>query len=144
MCGQELDSWTKDKWTETLKQNDILVGTPEVFRRALIQKALLQPTDFSLLVFDECHNAVGNAPMASIMRDSVLKIPESNRPRILGLTASFVSGSTANVPAIMKKRDALVTLFQATLCSPIMPINPSCCNHSLAASNSFLATSKSL
>ena len=107
-----------------MKNNDVLVGTPEVFRRAMKDKAHIHPAQFSLIVFDECHNAAGNSSMARIMRDSVLIIPDSSRPRILGLTASFVSGSTANVPAIMKKRDALVTLFQATLYSPIMPINP--------------------
>ena len=97
---------------------DILVGTPEVFRRALIEKAFISSAEFSIIVFDECHNAVGNSPMAAIMRDSVLKLPERDRPRILGLTASFVSGSTTNVASIMKKRAAMEVLFHANILSP--------------------------
>ena len=124
LSGFELDSWDQSKWTETLKQNDILVGTPEVFRIAFIDKAFISPTEFSLIVFDECHNAVGNSPMASIMLNAVMNVPESVRPRILGLTASFVSGSTSSVEKILKKRQELETLFQANICSPVIPITP--------------------
>lgn len=111
-------------WIEALKQNHILVGTPEVFRRSFVEKAFILPSEFSLIVFDECHNATGNSPMASIMRDSVNYIPESMRPRILGLTASFVNGSTEKESKIVKKRVEMETLFQATLYSPIIPLEP--------------------
>lgn len=124
LSGQHMENWTEVQWRETIKKSDILVGTPEVFRRAFIDKAFVKPTEFSLLVFDECHNAAGNAPMASIMRDSVLKIPEVSRPRILGLTASFVSGSISSESVILKKRIDLETLLHASLYSPIIPIQP--------------------
>lgn len=104
-----------------MTRSDVVVGTPEIFRKAFVEKSFITPSQFSLIVFDECHNAVGNSPMASIMRDAVLKLPPNQRPRILGLTASFANGSTANVATILKKRAALEVLFQASILSPIVP-----------------------
>lgn len=120
LSGQDLEHWSLKQWTETMIRADILVGTPEVFRRALIEKAFISSAQFSIIVFDECHNAVGNSPMAAIMRDSVLKLPEEDQPRILGLTASFVSGSTTNEASIMKKRAGMEVLFHANILSPVI------------------------
>ena len=49
--------------------NEVLVGTPEVFRKSLADRRLLGVNDLSLVVFDECHNAVGNSPMRAMMDD---------------------------------------------------------------------------
>lgn len=116
-----MDCWDKKLWKDAMERNVVLVGTPEVFRRALVDKAFIRPTQFSLMVFDECHNAVGKSPMASILRDAVLRLPEPERPRILGLTASFVSGSATSDILILKKRKAMEILFQANMISPSIP-----------------------
>ena len=116
-----MELWDQKKWTEIIAHSDIVVGTPEIFRRAFVDKSFITPTQFSLIVFDECHNAVGNSPMASIMRDAVLKLSANQRPRILGLTASFANGSISNVATILKKRAAIEVLFQACILSPIIP-----------------------
>jgi hypothetical protein len=116
-----LDNWDKKHWENAMHRNEVLVGTPEVFRKALVDKAFISPIQFSLMVFDECHNAVGKSPMASIMRDAVLRSPEAERPRILGLTASFVSGSTSSKDVIVKKRKEMEVLFQANMFSPHIP-----------------------
>lgn len=121
MSGQEVELWGQKKWTEIMTHSDIVVGTPEIFRRSFVEKRFITPTQFSLIVFDECHNAVGNSPMASIMRDAVLKLPTNQMPRILGLTASFANGSTSNVATILKKRAAMEVLFQANILSPVIP-----------------------
>jgi endoribonuclease Dicer len=126
LSGAEVDHWRLPQWTEVIRDSDILVGTPEIFRQGLIDKGFFSPCQFSLFVFDECHNAVGKSPMATIMRDSVLKLEESIRPRILGLTASFVCGSTSNSASILKKRKEMETLFQANICSPVIPIEDDC------------------
>ena len=117
MCGNELDSWDRLKWRKCISENHILVGTAEVFRLAFVDQGFITPSDFSLIVFDECHNAVGNHPMAAILRDSILRAESHNRPRVLGLTASFNNGSEKN---ILRKRSDLESLFNANLIAPIV------------------------
>ena len=117
LCGNELDSWDRLKWRKCISENHILVGTAEVFRSALVDQGFITPADFSLIVFDECHNAVGNHPMAAILRDSILRAESQNRPRVLGLIASFNNGSAKN---ILKKRSDLESLFNANLIAPIV------------------------
>ena len=116
----KVDSWTQEEWAGILKTNRIIVGLPEVLKRALVQRAYIHPTQFSLIVFDECDSVTGNSPSAAIMRDSVLQCSESSRPRILGLTASFVCGSTSCEEDIVKKRADLEMLLQSTIFSPVI------------------------
>ena len=61
--------------------------------------------------------AVGNNPMANIMRDGLNAsgIPEADCPRVVGLTASFVNGKVENVIA---KRHGLEALLHATMWAP--------------------------
>lgn len=103
-----------DRWREILANNDVLVGTAEIFRHAFVDTKALRPEEFSLFIFDECHGAVGNSPMASICRDVLHRCTE-NCPRILGLTASFVHGSLKDIE---KKRRDLEGLMQATIFCP--------------------------
>ncbi len=42
----------------------------------------------SLLILDECHHCIGNSPYATILRDYYHTLPQHQRPRVLGLTAS--------------------------------------------------------
>lgn len=118
MCGQEFGTWSRASWSKCLLNTDILVGTAEIFRFAFVDQGFIDPADFSLIVFDECHNAVGNHPMAAILRDAILRATEIERPRILGLTASFVNGSMKN---IVEKRSALESLFNAAMFAPKLP-----------------------
>ena len=128
VCGFIIDSWTNLHWARALSSHDVLVGTPEVFRRALVDQGYLHPAVFSLLIFDECHNATSKSPMAAIMLDSIHKFwcrePQISQPcelklpRILGLTASFVNGSLNNIES---KRNKLEYLLQSNIISPDVP-----------------------
>lgn len=74
------------------------------------------------MVFDECHNAVGNSPMASIMKDAympLIKEQSEQCPRVVGLTASFVSGSIKQMDT---KRQQLEALMHASIFSPDVPV----------------------
>ncbi len=71
----------------------------------------------SLLIFDECHNAVGNSPMVGIMRDAVLRVPAAQRPRIVGLTGSILNGSLENAAV---KRQRLEEVLTAPVFCPDM------------------------
>jgi hypothetical protein len=86
----------------------ILVCTHEVLRSALIDKRVLFPRSFAIMVFDECHNATGNSPMALILEDSVHKLQAREQPRLLGLTASYLHGKVENVE---RKKTAFCQLF---------------------------------
>ncbi|CAE7298138.1 DCL2A [Symbiodinium sp. CCMP2592] len=120
LCGMEMDKWDELNWTACLRRHQVLVGTPEIFRRAMDQGFLLV-SQLSLLVFDECHRAKGNHPMAAIMADFVQHAPESERPRILGLTASFFDGAMKNRKQVEKHRLELELRLLSSIYSPDLP-----------------------
>lgn len=45
-----MERWDKGRWDECLRKNRLLVGTPEVFRRALDQGDLADDSSYN---FDE-------------------------------------------------------------------------------------------
>eukprot|EP00927_Polykrikos_kofoidii_P028468 TRINITY_DN24852_c0_g1_i1.p1 TRINITY_DN24852_c0_g1~~TRINITY_DN24852_c0_g1_i1.p1 ORF type:complete len:644 (-),score=95.09 TRINITY_DN24852_c0_g1_i1:132-2063(-) len=69
---------------------DVIVGTAEVFRRRLEGGQLLV-SSINAIVLDEAHYAVGRHPYAETMS---LIWNGGGNPRVLGLTASFLHGST--------------------------------------------------
>ncbi|CAE8647280.1 unnamed protein product [Polarella glacialis] len=114
LSGAQTDHLSALDWVRIVRDSEVLVGTPEVFRRALVDTRFLSFDGiFSLVVFDECHNATGNSPMAAIMRDSIHRC--ALPPRILGLTASFVHGSLKGIDL---KRKALEGLLQSCIFCP--------------------------
>eukprot|EP00930_Biecheleria_cincta_P041829 TRINITY_DN28740_c0_g1_i1.p1 TRINITY_DN28740_c0_g1~~TRINITY_DN28740_c0_g1_i1.p1 ORF type:complete len:731 (+),score=132.28 TRINITY_DN28740_c0_g1_i1:41-2233(+) len=117
LCGMEMEGWDASKWRACRRTYRILVGTPEIFRRAL-EKGFLQQNDISLLILDECHNAVGNSPMARIMKENLSK--SQTDVRILGLTASFVSGAVKKSSDVEIKKIELELLLHAKMvCSDV-------------------------
>eukprot|EP00435_Cladocopium_sp_Y103_P008406 s1067_g2.t1 len=121
LSGGEMDSWGKDRWRQCVSENEILVGTPEVFRKALVENGYITPLDFSIIIFDECHNATGNSPMAAIMKDAEpWTWKKCGDPQFLDMNwdRNYENGSLKNLE---QKREQLETLLQASLFCPDVP-----------------------
>jgi hypothetical protein len=124
--GEEQAKWTRRDWDDCCQRSHVFLGTAALFQQAFVTDKSLSLDDFSLLIYDECHHCLGNAPMAAVMRDAVAPYYDhlqnarsssisSTPPRILGLTASFVNGSLKNVST---KRQKLEALMLSTIICP--------------------------
>jgi endoribonuclease Dicer len=121
LCGNRLGGWTQASWDLCIQTSDVLVGTPAIFADAIITRGYLDLSRFSLIVFDEVHNATGNSPMASLMNDAYWAAKDKGAavPHILGLTASFVAGA---IDDLAGKRQALETLMDSQIFAPEVPV----------------------
>ncbi|XP_058760418.1 endoribonuclease Dicer homolog 3a-like [Vicia villosa] len=80
-----VDTWNFESWQKEVKDNDVMVMTPQTLLDAL-RKAFLSIETICLIVIDECHQASGNHPYAKIM---VEFYHQANvKPKIFGMTAS--------------------------------------------------------
>jgi len=115
--GPKYETWVYEHWEKCIRNLSILVGTPEIFRRAL-DSNYLSPYYFSLIVFDECHHCIKNHPMVSIMN----RFWEAGLSdvKVCGLTASFANVSIKNDAEIklMKIKQTLQDTMRARLISP--------------------------
>ena len=84
-------SWNRQRWTDELNQHHVLVMTHDLFQNHLLTPGHLPLTKINLIIFDECHHTTKNHPYAQIMR-RFSSCPKKERPRILGLSASIISG----------------------------------------------------
>lgn len=93
---------TRRDWAHELSGVDVLVVTPELLRHAL-ERRLLLSSAFSLLILDECHNAIGRNPMAIVCE---LVRSSGCSPRILGLTASPIKCKRGQIAAKIAELEA--------------------------------------
>lgn len=84
-----VDFWTGDRWEVEFEKNQVLVMVAEVYRN-VVSHGFFPLSKINLIIFDECHRAVGNHPYREIMR-LFHNYPEPY-PRIMGLTASVLNG----------------------------------------------------
>ncbi|CAH1262872.1 IFIH1 [Branchiostoma lanceolatum] len=106
---------TKWPFDDIVEVNDITVATPAILLNALRDKTV-KITDFSLIVFDECHHTRKDAPYNKIMAE-YLKIkvanPQASRPQIVGLSASPGAGGKPNLPGAEKWLLVLIASLDA-------------------------------
>lgn len=121
LMGQEQASWTQLDWDNCMRTSHILLGTAALFQQAFVTDKYIDIGRISLIVFDECHNACGNSPMAAVMRDGVAPYQARGLPgpRILGLTASFINGNLRNME--QKRRDHEALLLSTIICPNVPP-----------------------
>ncbi|KAG5948271.1 hypothetical protein E4U53_006327 [Claviceps sorghi] len=105
---------TKEDWDAQIRENMAIVCTAQILLD-LLGSGLISMNQINLLIFDEAHHTKKGHPYARIVRDHYLRM-KTERPRILGMTAS---------PVDCKTRDLKVAALEleATLCSKIATIS---------------------
>ncbi|CAF5048044.1 unnamed protein product, partial [Rotaria sp. Silwood1] len=72
---------------EFVQYSHVVVCTPQKFLNCLIDKTILL-NQLDLLIFDECHNCIGNHPYLKMMEQYLVYYQSKHQPKIIGLTAS--------------------------------------------------------
>ena len=80
VTGEDVMSERKKAW-----DNSVICATPQITLNDL-DRRVIKPEDFSLVIFDEVHRAIGDYAYCSIA--SLIK---QNNPRIVGMTATIPS-----------------------------------------------------
>lgn len=80
VTGEDVMSERKKAW-----DNSVICATPQITLNDL-DRRVIKPEDFSLVIFDEAHRAIGEYAYCSIA--SLIK---QNNPRIVGMTATIPS-----------------------------------------------------
>ncbi|KAG5939705.1 hypothetical protein E4U59_002941 [Claviceps monticola] len=105
---------TKEDWDGQIRDNMTIVCTAQILLD-LLGSGLVSMQQINLLIFDEAHHTKKSHPYARIVRDHYLRMG-TDRPRILGMTASPLDSKTKDL-----KLAALE--LEATLCSKIATIS---------------------
>ncbi|PAA88896.1 hypothetical protein BOX15_Mlig000965g3 [Macrostomum lignano] len=88
LCGENATDLSVRRLREG--SHDILVATAGLLLSRVLEKRDLELTAFSCIVLDECHHAGTGGHNFSRVLDQLKSLPEGQRPRLLGLTASPV------------------------------------------------------
>lgn len=79
----------------------------------VVRHGYLKLSNFNLIVFDECHNAQGEHPMSHLMA-KFADVPESDHPRVIGLSGSLTS-SSVKPQNVLKELKDLEAKFRASI-----------------------------
>ncbi|XP_040216264.1 antiviral innate immune response receptor RIG-I [Rana temporaria] len=93
-CGEQADNIPIGM---VIEQSDIIILTPQILVNCLEDGLLSSLSIFTLMIFDECHNTIGNHPYNVLMfkyLDQKLDSPGQKLPQIVGLTASVGTGKS--------------------------------------------------
>lgn len=91
-CGEQADNIPIGM---VIEKSDIIILTPQILVNCLEDGLLSSLSIFTLMIFDECHNTIGNHPYNVLMfkyLDQKLDSPGQKLPQIVGLTASVGTG----------------------------------------------------
>ncbi|KAJ7992343.1 hypothetical protein DPEC_G00277540 [Dallia pectoralis] len=96
------DSDQKDFFAGAVKDSDVVICTAQILENALAnleEGKHVELTDFSLMIFDECHHTHKEGVYNKIMQRYVEKKLKGERrlPQILGLTASPGTGGAKSI-----------------------------------------------
>ncbi|KAG6013044.1 hypothetical protein E4U43_007513 [Claviceps pusilla] len=105
---------TKEDWDAQIRENMAIVCTAQILLD-LLGSGLISMSQINLLIFDEAHHTKKSHPYAKIVRNHYLRM-KTERPRILGMTASPVDSKTQDLKVATLE-------LEATLCSKIATIS---------------------
>ncbi|KAG5926849.1 hypothetical protein E4U42_002900 [Claviceps africana] len=105
---------TKEDWDAQIRENMAFVCTAQVLLD-LLGSGLVSMNQVNLLIFDEAHHTKKSHPYAKIVKDHYSRM-KTERPRILGMTASPVDSKTKDLKLVALE-------LEATLCSKIATIS---------------------
>lgn len=105
---------TKEDWDAQIRENMAIVCTAQILLD-LLGSGLISMNQINLLIFDEAHHTKKSHPYAKIVRNHYLRM-KTERPRILGMTASPVDSKTQDLKVAALE-------LEATLCSKIATIS---------------------
>ena len=110
--------YTQEFWSELTDKKTVIVCTAEILHQCLCH-SFIRMEQINLLIFDEAHHAKKNHPYARIIKDFYATLEKSNtqRPRILGMTASPVDAKT-NVHVAAAQLEGLLHCEIATVNDP--------------------------
>eukprot|EP01063_Lacrimia_lanifica_P028502 TRINITY_DN4167_c0_g1_i5.p1 TRINITY_DN4167_c0_g1~~TRINITY_DN4167_c0_g1_i5.p1 ORF type:complete len:1076 (+),score=368.29 TRINITY_DN4167_c0_g1_i5:76-3303(+) len=123
VSGELTRGWTDQDWKRKIDAHQVVVGIAAVVLQGLERVQTIQLHDVSLVVFDECHNAVGKSDMARICH--WIHRHSEGRPdgapmwrgRVLGLTASWELAKVER-STLQQHREALEKVLQSNLYVP--------------------------
>ncbi|KAG5574723.1 hypothetical protein H5410_054857 [Solanum commersonii] len=96
--GMGVDYWNAATWQQQVDNHEVLVMIPAILHAAL-RHSFLQMDMIKVIIFDECHNARGKHPYASIMMEFYhhqLTRENAQLPRIFGMTASPIKSKASS------------------------------------------------
>ncbi|XP_012287234.1 endoribonuclease Dicer [Orussus abietinus] len=85
----QIDYWDKNIWSREIEHNQVLVMTAQIFVD-IISHGYLELRRVNLIIFDECHRAVGDHPMRQAMQ---LFETCAEHPRVLALSATLLNAN---------------------------------------------------
>ncbi|CAF4312506.1 unnamed protein product [Rotaria sp. Silwood2] len=109
-CGSlKISLSDTNRWNTEFETNQILIFTVQIFLNLLDHNHFYK---VNLLIFDECHHAIGDDPYALIMKKHYKLC--LHHPRILGLTAS-ISGQKIEPKDLRNAARELENIYDARI-----------------------------
>ncbi|XP_067628454.1 endoribonuclease Dcr-2 isoform X2 [Eurosta solidaginis] len=109
---RDVDNWSRKKWDEEIKSNQILVGTAQIFVD-IVSQNYIKITDLSVVVIDECHHATKSHPMHAFMSHFQKVTDKSKLPRVIGLTGVLLKGN--KLVKILEELESLEATFRGNI-----------------------------
>jgi len=104
---------SKREFIRKIENSTVIVVISQMFLNCL-RRGFIKLTDFSFIVFDECHHCKGDHPYAGIMNEFYFDLKKKiekggkgidkneNLPKIMGLTASPIPDPERNEKKLEK------------------------------------------